>query len=33
VVISKESRNMRETEWLDDVAGFTIFNDWSCCDL
>jgi 2-keto-4-pentenoate hydratase/2-oxohepta-3-ene-1,7-dioic acid hydratase in catechol pathway len=26
VVISKEGRNMREVEWLDDVAGFTIFN-------
>ena len=27
VVINKEGCNMRETEWLDDVAGFTICND------
>ena len=33
VVISKEGPNMREAEWLDDVAGFTIFNGWSCRNL
>ena len=33
VVISKEGSNVREADWLDYVAGFTIFNDWSCRDL
>jgi fumarylacetoacetate (FAA) hydrolase len=33
VVIGKEGSNVREADWLDYVAGFTIFNDWSCRDL
>jgi fumarylacetoacetate (FAA) hydrolase len=33
VVIGKEGSNVREADWLDYVAGFTIFNDWSCRDI
>jgi fumarylacetoacetate (FAA) hydrolase len=33
LVIGKEGRNVREADWLEYVAGFTIFNDWSCRDL
>jgi fumarylacetoacetate (FAA) hydrolase len=33
VVIGKEGRNVKEKDWLQYVAGFTIFNDWSCRDL
>ena len=33
LVIGKEGSNVREDDWLDYVAGFTIFNDWSCRDL
>ena len=33
VVIGKEGRNVKEADWLQYVAGFTIFNDWSCRDL
>ena len=33
VVIGKEGRNVLEKDWLQYVAGFTIFNDWSCRDL
>lgn len=33
LVIGKEGRNIREADWLEYVAGFTIFNDWSCRDL
>ena len=33
LVIGKEGSNVREADWLDYVAGFTIFNDWSCRDL
>jgi fumarylacetoacetate (FAA) hydrolase len=33
IVISKEGSNVKEADWLDYIAGFTIFNDWSCRDL
>lgn len=33
LVIGKEGSNVREADWLEYVAGFTIFNDWSCRDL
>jgi fumarylacetoacetate (FAA) hydrolase len=33
LVIGREGSNIREADWLDYVAGFTIFNDWSCRDL
>jgi fumarylacetoacetate (FAA) hydrolase len=33
IVVGKEGSNVREKDWLDYVAGFTIFNDWSCRDL
>ena len=33
MVIGKEGRNVLEKDWLQYVAGFTIFNDWSARDL
>ena len=33
VVISQHGSNISERDWLKYVAGFTIFNDWSCRDL
>lgn len=33
LVIGKEGSNVREADWLDYVAGFTIFNDWSGRDI
>jgi len=33
LVIGREGSNVREADWQDYVAGFTIFNDWSCRDL
>ncbi len=33
IVVGKEGSNVREADWLSYVAGFTIFNDWSCRDL
>jgi len=32
-VIGREGSNVREADALSYVAGFTIFNDWSCRDL
>ncbi len=33
VVIGREGRNVSAANALDYIAGFTIFNDWSCRDL
>lgn len=33
VVIVREGSNVKEADAFDYVAGFTIFNDWSCRDL
>ena len=33
VVIGKEGRNIAAADAMDYIAGFTIFNDWSCRDL
>jgi fumarylacetoacetate (FAA) hydrolase len=33
VVIGKEGSNIRGDDWRNYVAGFAIFNDWSCRDL
>jgi 2-keto-4-pentenoate hydratase/2-oxohepta-3-ene-1,7-dioic acid hydratase in catechol pathway len=33
MVIAREGSNVREADALSYVAGFTIFNDWSCRDL
>jgi fumarylacetoacetate (FAA) hydrolase len=32
-VIGKEARNVAEADAFSHIAGFTIFNDWSCRDL
>ena len=32
-VIGREASNVTEADAFSDVAGFTIFNDWSCRDL
>jgi fumarylacetoacetate (FAA) hydrolase len=32
-VIGREGSNVREAEALDYIAGFCIFNDWSCRDI
>ena len=32
-VVGKEGSNVREADAMDYIAGFTIFNDWSCRDL
>lgn len=33
IVIGKEGSNVTDDEAMDYIAGFTIFNDWSCRDL
>jgi fumarylacetoacetate (FAA) hydrolase len=33
IVIGREGSNVREADAMDYIAGFTIFNDWSCRDL
>jgi len=33
VVIGREGSNVKEVDAFDYIAGFTIFNDWSCRDL
>ncbi len=32
-VIGKEGRNVSESDAMDYIAGFLIFNDWSCRDI
>ena len=32
-VIGKEGRNVSEADAMDYIAGFLIFNDWSCLDI
>lgn len=32
-IIGREGRNVREADAMDYIAGFTIFNDWSCRDI
>ena len=32
-VVGREGRNVAEADALSHIAGFTIFNDWSCRDL
>lgn len=33
LVVGREGSNVKAEDWLEYVAGFTIFNDWSCRDL
>src|SRR3954451_7488078 len=33
LVVGREGSSVKAEDWLEYVAGFTIFNDWSCRDL